>query len=164
MWKHFAVISKNLSLRISLLAFLSMAVLLFAALLIMFSYSRETMKEDALSRASHTLDGANGKIDNILLSVEETAGNMYYMMLPYLNNRDSVAAYSRRIVEKNPYVTGCAIAMKPYFFPGKKLFMAYYHRKSSGLDAIFSLSFSRPRLILDLMVPTLASSISAISS
>ena len=130
MWKHFAVISKNLSLRISLLAFLSMAVLLFAALLIMFSYSRETMKEDALSGASHTLDGANGKIDNILLSVEETAGNMYYMMLPYLNNRDSVAAYSRRIVEKNPYVTGCAIAMKPGFYADQEKYMAYFHREN----------------------------------
>ena len=130
MWKKTTFISKNLSLRISLLAVLSMAILLFAALLIMFSYSRQTMKEDALSRASHTLEGVNGKIDNILLSVEETTGNMYYMMLPYLNNRDSVTAYSRRIVEKNPYVTGCAIAMKPGYYADQNEFMAYFHREN----------------------------------
>jgi len=129
MWKHTELVTKNLSLRISLLAVLAMAVLLFAALLVMFSYSRQTMKEDALSRASQTLDGASGKIDNILLSVEETTGNVYYMMLPYLNNPDSVDAYSRRIVDTNPYITGCAIAMRPGFYPDREEFMAYYRRE-----------------------------------
>ena len=98
MWKRTTLVSNNLSLRVSLLAVLSMAILLLVALFVMFFASRRSMEDDALQKAQQALDAANVNIDNILLSVEETAGNIYFMMAPHLNNPDSLAIYCRKMV------------------------------------------------------------------
>ena len=125
---------KHLSLRLSVRVASAVCVLLMIILLILFFYSRRVMKRDALQRASQTLEGAMVRIDNILLSVEESTGNMYYQLLPQLNNPDTMYAYCRMIVETNPYATGCAIALKPGYFEDRDTFMVYYHRKGSISD------------------------------
>lgn len=126
---------KHLSLRLSLRVASAVCLLLMLTLLVMFFYSRKVMKEDALQRASQTLEGAMVRIDNILLSVEETTGNMYYQLRPLLNNPDTIRAYCRMVVETNPYVTGCAIALKPGYYADRDTFMVYYHRTGSVSDA-----------------------------
>jgi len=131
----FNIYRKNLSLRLSLRVVAAMNILLMVTLFAMFFYSRKVMKEDALQRASQTLEGAMAKVDNILLSVEETAGNMFFDMQPHLNDPDALYDYSRRIVETNPYITGCAIALKPGFYEGRESFMAYYHRRNNTSNA-----------------------------
>lgn len=108
---------RHLSLRLSVRVVAAMNILLMATLLVMFFVSRRSMKADALNRASQTLEGAMVKVDNILLSVEETMGNLYFHMQPQLHNPDSVKVYCQKIVETNPYVTGCTIAFKPDFNP-----------------------------------------------
>lgn len=115
---------KNLSLRLSLRVVSAVNLLLMAALFTMFVYSRKVMKEDALSKASLTLEGAMAKVDNILLNVEETTGNIYYNIQPQLSNPDTINVYSRNIVENNPYVTGCTIAFKPGFYEGHEALSA----------------------------------------
>jgi HAMP domain-containing protein len=114
---------------------LAMALLLIASLVAMLHYSRIVVKKEAIEKAKQTLDGTVQCVDNILMNVEQAVGNVYFTIQPQLHNQAKLHECSRRIVETNYYIKGCAIAMKPYFFPGKKLFMAYYHRKSSGLDA-----------------------------
>lgn len=126
---------KHLSLRLSLRVASAVSLLLMLTLLVMFFYSRKVMKEDALQRASQTLEGAMVRIDNILLSVEETTGNMYYQLRPLLNNPDTIRAYCRMVVETNPYATGCAIALKPGYYADRDTFMVYYHRTGSVSDA-----------------------------
>ena len=111
---------RNLSLRLSLRVVAAMNLLLMATLLVMFLVSRRTMKYDALTRASQTLEGAMVKVDNILLSVEETAGNMYFHMLPQLHDPDAMKDYCRRIVETNQYITDCKIAFKPGFYANQE--------------------------------------------
>ena len=64
------------------------------------------MREDALQRTSQTLEGAMVKVDNILLSVEETVGNMYFFVVPLYSNPDTMEVYCHRIVDNNPYITG----------------------------------------------------------
>ena len=114
----FAFYRKNLSLRLSLRVVAAMNLLLMVVLLVVFLVSRRAMKWDALNRASQTLEGAMVKVDNILLSVEETSGNMYYHMRPLLSNPDVVETYRTKIVETNPYVTDCTISFKPGFYEG----------------------------------------------
>ena len=80
MSKLTAKIKRDLPLRISLMIVLAMALLLTVTLLVMLHSSRNSMKDDALNRATYTLDRATNNIDNILLSVEETAGNIYFNM------------------------------------------------------------------------------------
>ena len=78
------VIRGTLSFRLSLRVLLALATLLLAALLIMFRYSRKAVKEEALMDAQQTLEATVERIDNILLSVEQGAGNVYWKMLPVI--------------------------------------------------------------------------------
>ena len=109
MLKLTEIIKKNLPLRISLMIGSALSLLLLASLLIMLFYSRKAMKEDALSRASYSLEQAMTNIDNILLSVEESTGNTYVNIL--LNQSDVIKTYGRKIVDSNPYITDCIIAL-----------------------------------------------------
>jgi sensor histidine kinase YesM len=104
-----------------------MALLLLASLAVMLHYSRRAVKEEALEKASQTLESTMLRIDNILLSVEQTSGNIFFSLYSHLHQPDMIYTYSRKLVESNPYVTGCAIAFEPNYYPGHELFMAYYH-------------------------------------
>lgn len=112
----------------------AVSLLLMLTLLVMFFYSRRVMKEDALQRASQTLEGAMVRIDNVLLSVEESTGNMFFQLLPHLNDSNAIYDYCRMVVETNPYATGCAIAFKPGYFEDRDTFLIYYHRTQDISD------------------------------
>ena len=129
------IVTRTLSLRLSLMAVCEISLLLIVALAVMFHFSRMALKEEAMRDAEHTLDGTAQHIDNILMCVEQSAGNIYFQMLGDLNNPKHVASYCRRLVECNPYIVGCAIAFKPNYYPGHELFMAYVHRKGNSLSA-----------------------------
>ena len=130
------IINRNLSVHLSLIVVSAMAILLMASLVVILHYSRKALKQETLQKASQTLESTVQHIDNILLSVEQTSGNIYHNILPHLQNPDTLYTFSRQLVASNPYVTGCAIAMKPNYYPGRELFMAYYHRDDSDNDGI----------------------------
>ncbi len=111
---------------------LAMAILLMASLIVMLHYSRKAVKEEAIHRAMETLEGTVTRIDNILLSVEQSTGNIYFSMIPYLDQPEKVYEFSRMLVETNHYVGGCAIAFKEDYFKDRKLFMAYMRRGESN--------------------------------
>ena len=122
------ILTKTLSIRLSLMVVSAVAVLLLASLAVMFSFSRHSVKHEALKNAEQTLEGTIQNIDNILLSVEQATGNLYFNLRPHLDRSDMMFTYSRELVESNPYITGCAIAFKPYFYPGREYFVAYVYR------------------------------------
>lgn len=126
------LIKRHLSLRISLMVVFAMAILLMASLIVMLHYSRKAVKEETIHRAMETLEGTVTRIDNILLSVEQSIGNIFYAMLPYLDQPEKMYEFSRMLVETNHYVGGCAIAFKEDYFKDRKLFMAYMHRGESN--------------------------------
>lgn len=97
--------------------------------MVMLFYSRKTVREETLQMASQTLEGTVQRIDNILLSVEQTAGNFFFNLWPRLDHPDMVLTYSRKVVETNPYVAGCSIALKPHFYQDRPYFNAYFHRE-----------------------------------
>ena len=110
---------------------LAMAILLMASLVVMLHYSRKAVKEETIHKATQTLEGTVTRIDNILLSVEQSTGNIYFAMLPYLDQPEKMYEFSQKLVETNHYVAGCAIAFKEGYFKDRKLFMAYMHRGES---------------------------------
>lgn len=125
-------VKKTLSVRLSLGAVSAMAILLMASLVIMLHYSRKSIKEEAISKASQTLEGTVTHIDNMLLSVEQTAGNYFFMMLNDNNRMDKISTYCRQLVESNPYVAGCAIAFKPGYVNHQDYFISYFCRADDG--------------------------------
>lgn len=121
-----------LSTRISLLVVLAVAILLAAALFVMFRYSRRVMEEEAIHKAEQTLEAMIQHIDNVLLSVEQASGNVYYDLLSHLDQPERMVTYCRKLVESNPHICGCAICFEPYYYPERgQYFMAYIHRATS---------------------------------
>ena len=104
------IINKTLSIRLSLMIVLAMSFLLLASMVCMLHFSRKAVKEETLLSATQTLDGTIARIDNVLLSAEQTAGNFYFMILPHLNEPDKMYKFSKELVESNPFIIGCAIA------------------------------------------------------
>ena len=125
-------ISQTLSLRLSLIMACVIALLLLVSLAIMFYFSRQALKDNAMRNAGQMLETTVQNIDNVLLSVEQSAGNIYWEMLAHLNEPDHIETYCRQLVECNPYIVGSAIAFKPYYYPNRKLFMRYVHRKGQS--------------------------------
>ena len=126
------IIRTTLSVRIALMVISATVLLLMASMTVMLIYARKAVKEEATQKASVTLDYTTHSIDNILLSVEQTTGNIFFNMLPHLNNPDMMFVYARKLVETNPYVAGCAIAFKEDYYKGHKTFMAYLHHVDSA--------------------------------
>ena len=127
------IITKTLSLRLSLMLVCAIALLLIASLAVMFHFSRQALKEEAVRDAEETLEGTVRQIDNVLLSIEQTTGNIAWNLKAHLDEPDCMEAYCRENVKCNPYIVGCAIAFKPYFYSGRELFMTYVHRKDYGM-------------------------------
>lgn len=126
------ILQGRLSFRLSLRVVAAVGVLLVASMLVMLHYSRKSIREETLYKAAHTLDATVMHIDNILLSVEQTTGNIFFGLMPHLDSREAVSIYCRKLVESNPYVTGCAIAFAPDHYEAGENFMAYFHRDSNG--------------------------------
>ena len=104
-------IKGRLSVKISLMAVSAMAVLLIASLVVMLVYSRKKVKEETIARVTLTLDAAVQNIDNILLSVEQSTGNVYYSLPSRINNPEALELYRRKLIDSNPYVADCTIAL-----------------------------------------------------
>lgn len=126
------IINKTLSVRLSLIVVSAMAILLMATLTVMLYYSKKALKEEALEKVSQTLEGTVQSIDNILLSVEQTTGNIYFSLISHLDQPDMMFTYSRQLVESNKCVAGCAIAFKENYYKGHDLFMPYFRRENIG--------------------------------
>lgn len=126
--------TKNLSFRLSLMAVSQITLLLLAALAVMFYFSRNALRNEAMRDAEQTLEGTVQQIDNILLSVEQTTGLNYGDIIAHLDQPDNMEIYCRRIVESNPYIVGCAIAFKPNYFPDRETYMIYVHRKGYEIE------------------------------
>ena len=71
------ILQGRLSFRLSLRVVAAVGVLLVASMLVMLHYSRKSIREETLYKAVHTLDATVMHIDNILLSVEQTTGNIF---------------------------------------------------------------------------------------
>jgi HAMP domain-containing protein len=99
-----------------------------ASLAVMLHYSRMAVKVESMENAMQTLDGVMMRIDNILLSVEQSTGNIFFSLMEDLDHPDKMFTYSRKVIETNPYVVGCAIAFKEDFYKDHKYFLAYAFR------------------------------------
>ena len=97
-------IHRTLSFRLSLMVIAALATLLLVALFIMFHFSRKALREEALNDASQTLEATVSRIDNVLLDVEQAAGNIYWKMMNYPHQPEKMKAYAQRLVGDNPYI------------------------------------------------------------
>lgn len=127
------LINKTLSFRLSLTVIAALATLLLVALLIIFIFSRKAVKEEALQNAGQTLEATMQRIDNILLKVEQSAGNIYWKMLPHIHQPEKMALYTHKLVEISPYITDCTIAWNADSSAGVRVSVEDpFHRSGRG--------------------------------
>ena len=115
------------------MALSAITLLLIVSLGIMFHFSRKVLKYKAFDNADQTLEATAQNIDNILLSVEQSVGNIYWELLMNVNQPDRLPMYCRRIIASNPYIKSCAVGLKPGFYPERKNFLLYAHRKGDEI-------------------------------
>ena len=103
-------IARTLSFRLSLMVIAALATLLMVALLVLLFFSRKAVKEEALRNAEQTLEATVQNIDNILLSVEQASGNVFWKIVRSHQSGDGKEdAYARRLVETHPYIKDCRL-------------------------------------------------------
>ena len=93
----------------------ALASLLMAALFIMFCYSRKAVKEEALQKADQTLETIIQSIDNVMLSVEQSSGNIYWKMMAHQGKPEKIELYRKKLIEFNPYIIGCSVILDSTF-------------------------------------------------
>ena len=109
MFKWPKIVTRTLSTRLSLMVVGAIAFLLLASLIVMLFFSRKALKQEALQNARQTLEATVQHIDNILLSVEQSTGNIYWKMQGHLGQPEKIDEYRRKLIESNPYISDCKI-------------------------------------------------------
>ena len=117
------------TIRLKTLVIFEILILLLVSLGALFYFTRKSLVMEAKKDAQHRLEATVQHVDNILLSVEQTAGNFYYELLEHLDEPERMATYCRRIIECNPNISGCAIAFKPGYYPSREDCFTYIRRK-----------------------------------
>lgn len=117
------------SIRIKTLVAFEVTFLLLASLGVLFYFTRQALVEEAKKDAEQRLECTVQHVDNVLLSVEQSAGNFYYELVENLDHPERMMSYCRRLVECNSNIEGCAIAMEPNYYPDREQFITYVHRK-----------------------------------
>ena len=130
------LITKTLSFRLSLTVIAALATLLLVALLIIFVFSRKAVKEEALHDASQTLEATIQRIDNILLKVEQSSGNIYWKMLPHIHQPEKLDVYTRKLVETTPYITDCTITWDADSTAADSIFTGWTNPEEKNVNAI----------------------------
>ena len=117
------------SIRLNTLVVAGIMMLLGVSLGVLFFFTRKALVEEAKMDAEQRLEATVQHVDNILMTIEQTSGNIYYRLIDYIDQPERMPYFCRRLVESNPNIGGCAIAFKPGYYPGRELCFNYVHRK-----------------------------------
>ncbi|MBR4897882.1 MAG: Cache 3/Cache 2 fusion domain-containing protein [Prevotella sp.] len=117
------------SIRLNTMVVLEIVMLLVVSLGVLFFFTRKALVEESKMDAEQRLEGTVQHVDNILMTVEQTTGNVYYRLLEQIDQPERMSFFCRKLVESNANIEGCAIAFKPNYYPGHELFFNYVHRK-----------------------------------
>jgi len=128
-------IRQRLSLRLGLLIVLLVAVAFSLLFNFLFLRGKRFIQHAAIDRAAQLLDNTAKRIDGIM-DETETVTNFMALTTPRHLSPDSLLVFTRRTVQENPFLTGFAISMEPYFFPEMgRYYSAYSLRHRSSADA-----------------------------
>lgn len=126
--KIFSYIHRKLSVRVSLWVVMFAAVIFIAALGFLFYQSRETVRQEAISRATQILDKTSLRVEGILNRVEVATGMTEWLVQRHPDKADSMFVYSRGMLLNNPDFYNCSIAFEPYYFKDKGLYFSAYSK------------------------------------
>ena len=130
----FTAIRSSLSARLSLAVVLFVAVIFVGAFSIMFTEAQDIIKEEAWGKASQTLDGTVLHIDNTLRRVEVASDNMLRVIERNLEKPDSMFMVGKQVLANNRELTGCSISFDPFYYKEKgRYFSAYAYNDGDSI-------------------------------
>ena len=137
MKKMLAYFRRKLSVRVSLWVVFFAAIIFNLALGFLFYQARETVYQEAVSRAMQILDKTSLRVDSILNRVEVASNMTKWLVQRHPDRADSMFVYSRGMLLNNPDFYNCSIAFEPYYFKEKgRYFSAYTKHVSDTLRTI----------------------------
>ena len=121
-------IRRSFALRLSLMIVAIATVVFIVAIGELFHRSRNATREAAIAQATQVLSNVTQHMTALLSEVEVATHNTEWQVLENLQP-DALLQLSRNIVELNPLLDGCSIAMERNFFKDQgKYFSAYSYR------------------------------------
>lgn len=117
------------SIRLNTLVVVDIVMLLVLSLGGLFYFTRKALVEESKMDAKQHLEGTIQQVDNVMMTIEQSAGNLYYDLIDHLDQPDRMMTYCRQLVECNPNILGSVIAFQPNYYPGQELFIKYVHRQ-----------------------------------
>lgn len=134
-------IPRTVSARIILQTVTTITILLALTIFALTIGTRKIIREETERQVYHALDGITYRIDNTLLSVEQTAAIIKENIPNHPDKPQELFKLCRKAIEANPSIDGCAIALNPDYFTYRgKPFMAYVHRAQE--EVVFADSFT----------------------
>ena len=137
MKKIISYIRRKLSVRVSLWVVFFAAIIFNVALGFLFYQARETVRQEAVSRATQILDKTSLRVEGILNRVEVASNMTKWLVQRHPDKADSMFVYSRGMLLNNPDFYNCSIAFEPYYFKDKgRYFSAYTKYVSDSIRTI----------------------------
>ena len=128
-------VRSSLSRRLSFWVVVLVAAIFTAAFGLMFSETREVVREEAWYKATKIIEGSVLHIDNILHCAGVAANNMLVVIEDHRDEPDLMFDLSRQVLESNPDLTGCSISFEPYYFKEKgRYFSAYSYNNGDSIQ------------------------------
>lgn len=126
-------IRHSLSLQISLWVLLFAVLIFVVSLGFLYIQTRSYIRQDAIHRAEKVLNNTILEVTEMLNDVEIATNNTLWLVRTH-PQPDSVAIYSKRIVELNPNFYGCSIAFEPNYFEEKgEYYSIYSYRENDSI-------------------------------
>lgn len=127
-------IRRSFALRLSLSIVVMATIVFVVAIGELFYRSRSATKEAAISQATQVLSNVTQHMTALLSEVEVATQNTEWQVFENLQS-DALLQLSRSMVELNPILDGCSIAMEPNFFKDQgKFFSAYSSRSENRIE------------------------------
>ena len=126
MKKILAYIRRKLSVRVSLWVVFFAAIIFNVALGFVFYQARDTVRQEAVSRATQILDKTSLRVEGILNRVEVASNMTKWLVQRHPDKADSIFVYSRGLLHNNPDFYNCSIAFEPYYFKDKGRYFSAY--------------------------------------
>ena len=104
------------------------AIVFIAALGFLFYQSRETVRQEAINRATQILDKTSLRVEGILNRVEVANKMTLWLVQRHPERADSMFVYSRGLLLNNPDFYNCSIAFEPYYFKDWGRYFSAYSR------------------------------------
>ena len=110
---------RKLQTRSGVLVLLTAAILMEVGSAVQYYFARNGIRDEVRQRAASEMQVKNLEIQQVVSRVETAVGNLHWALEQSIAHPDSVYPIMRRIMEKNPDLTGCAIAFLPDYYPSK---------------------------------------------